>query len=697
MMSTFRKFSSVVGAIIILLVAAYFAVFHVFRPSLKEVVFPPEMPKRVAIKKAVWLNQNWSEHDRYWFHHATQGTSTIPMPYDWFVSLEAPEFVIFDQPPLLSDPGYLARLGFISSPATWERDSYGYKRDELPAYGGASDAQYSWADYPKNKDALPVGFARTKGYKDPITGKQVPDQLGFNCAACHTGHFNYKGVSVRIDGAPAMTDLGKFRRAMVVSLLYAAYVPGRLERFARRVYARQRDKLKGIEFEDFKAGLKAKLKKAFHDARILKQHEYEIEARRCKAMKASGAKHSCHDEPEGFGRLDALNRIGNQVFFKNLHDPENPDPKVDGNRAPLNAPVSFPPIWSVPWFSWAQYDASIRQPMIRNGGEALGVSARINLRDPKRPLYASSVQFKDLIAMEALLEGANPFEGPQPGFRGLQAPNWPSHLFPDDPAWQLDAKKVAAGRVVYDEVCAGCHLPPVDDSEFWSSKHWKSVAGGPRKYLNQWEIPLAKLGTDSSQSDVLHQRTVYAPKHLKIDPGTLLARCNQTASGIKPGVQETMPFSLALMAVTENTVKNWMDSENLSADARSKIWGDRNNCANNKLLKGKQHYRARPLNGVWATAPYLHNGSVPNLWALLSPDKERPHEIFCVGSREFDPKKVGYKTKCDKGMFKFDTKKPGNSNAGHRFTAEKSKKDGFPERKLTEDERWALMEYLKTL
>src|SRR5690625_3270750 len=60
-------------------------------------------------------------------------------------------------------------------------------------------------------------------------------------------------------------------------------------------------------------------------------------------------------------------------------------------------------------------------------------------------------------------------------------------------------------------------------------------------------------------------------------------------------------------------------------------------------------YKARPLNGIWATAPYLHNGSVPTLYDLLLPAKRpddpedgeyRPDE-FMVGSREFDPIKVG--------------------------------------------------------
>ena len=52
-------------------------------------------------------------------------------------------------------------------------------------------------------------------------------------------------------------------------------------------------------------------------------------------------------------------------------------------------------------------------------------------------------------------------------------------------------------------------------------------------------------------------------------------------------------------------------------------------------------YVARPLEGAWATAPYLHNGSVPTLDDLLKPEEERP-VCFPLGHREYDPVKLGY-------------------------------------------------------
>ncbi|MEM7044575.1 MAG: cytochrome C oxidase subunit III, partial [Pseudomonadota bacterium] len=99
-------------------------------------------------------------------------------------------------------------------------------------------------------------------------------------------------------------------------------------------------------------------------------------------------------------------------------------------------------------------------------------------------------------------------------------------------------------------------------------------------------------------------------------------------------------------------------------------------------------YKARPLNGIWATAPYLHNGSVRTLEQLLLP-ADRREAMFKVGSRAFDPDAIGF---MNEGASTLDTSLPGNANVGHDgpiygndFFAE------HPER------RRALLEYLKSL
>ena len=107
-----------------------------------------------------------------------------------------------------------------------------------------------------------------------------------------------------------------------------------------------------------------------------------------------------------------------------------------------------------------------------------------------------------------------------------------------------------------------------------------------------------------------------------------------------------------------------------------------------------QVYKAAPREGVWATAPFLHNGSVPNLYEMLIPANERSKK-FCIG-REFDPIKVGLETTCGPDSFVLDTNVPGNSNAGHSFQTG-PRGEGVIGPLLTETQRWALVEYLKSI
>ena len=75
----------------------------------------PKIPEYPKPSKVTWLEQNWSAEDRFWFHHAAQGTTTFPIPYEWFVALEQPRFLGFEAD-LLIEPEYLDSFGFIPSP-----------------------------------------------------------------------------------------------------------------------------------------------------------------------------------------------------------------------------------------------------------------------------------------------------------------------------------------------------------------------------------------------------------------------------------------------------------------------------------------------------------------------------------------------------------------------------------------------------
>ncbi len=110
-------------------------------------------------------------------------------------------------------------------------------------------------------------------------------------------------------------------------------------------------------------------------------------------------------------------------------------------------------------------------------------------------------------------------------------------------------------------------------------------------------------------------------------------------------------------------------------------------------------YVAPPLTGVWATAPYLHNASVPTLWHLLNPER-RPAR-FLVGGHRLDYERVGVDGRLDAdGVYRYpegyeawatprlyDTATPGLSNRGHEAQSAG----------LTDEEKEALLEYLKLL
>ncbi|GEC17688.1 hypothetical protein NWI01_35800 [Nitrobacter winogradskyi] len=83
-------------------------------------------------------------------------------------------------------------------------------------------------------------------------------------------------------------------------------------------------------------------------------------------------------------------------------------------------------------------------------------------------------------------------------------------------------------------------------------------------------------------------------------------------------------------------VTHWYDAHNVPGSERPELNGFRPNAIQHPLA-----YKMRPLNGVWATPPFIHNGAVPNIYALLSPVSERP-KTFYLGRREYDPVCMGY-------------------------------------------------------
>lgn len=105
----------------------------------------------------------------------------------------------------------------------------------------------------------------------------------------------------------------------------------------------------------------------------------------------------------------------------------------------------------------------------------------------------------------------------------------------------------------------------------------------------------------------------------------------------------------------------------------------------------QEGYVAKPLDGVWLRAPYLHNGSVPTLEALLQPAAQRP-KLFYRGYDVYDRDQIGFISQgrdAEAYGFRYDTAVAGNGNGGHEGATYGTT--------LTPSEKQALIEYLKTL
>lgn len=461
--------------------------------------------------------------------------------------------------------------------------------------------------------------------------KQTYPVAGLTCAACHTGALQYGDYTVQVDGAPAMIEVTQFQKALGVSMALTQLIPFRYGRFEKRVLG-----------ADASAEKKRELKDAF---------DYFMKV--AKAEKKATEELAIYKNEAGFIRTDALTRIGNQVFAVDMQN--------DNNFAKSSAPVRFPQIWNSSWFNWVQYNSSISDPMIRNIGEALGVRAVAKLYGNDAGQFENSVHVEGLKALEDLLAGSAPFQG-------LASPKWPA-VFP-----ALHADKVRRGAALYQEHCQACHLPApselVADLNSAQPVHWWKNRQN-KLFLIVKDVGLDYVGTDP------HEAMDFLDR--KADTGSLNKGRVTAGEGLE--------------LVTRGIAANFFRKAGFSPDKQVEWSGFRD--PKDEAVRAKPIYKARPLNGVWAVAPYLHNGSVPNLYELLSPQAERSTK-FWLGSKKFDPVKVGYDTAELKGGYLYDVAQPGNSNKGHEFNSGPKGK-GIIGPLLPPEDRWALIEYLKSI
>ncbi len=489
---------------------------------------------------------------------------------------------------------------------------------------------------PNNPAQLPVGFTRHQNPGDPV------QYLDITCAACHTGELRYKGTALRIDGGPAQHVLpssvptlrgGAFGQALVASMAATYYLPWKFDRFAHDVLGDRYEAERDTLRKEFKASLDTFFKVAWNDTHL-----------------------GLYPTQEGPGRTDAFGRIANATFG---------DAISPSNYRIANAPVDYPELWDIWTFDWVQWNGSAQQPMARNIGESLGVGATLTFFDKHgQPLrgadrYPSSVRLADLHRIETALQSLKP-------------PTWPEDLL-----GKIDLARATQGRALFETNCAACHIPAVDRN-------------GPRPVQTLKLLPADYIGTDPTAADNIANyrydvsllqwdKAELAKLDVKLDPPTADLDLKQLSS------------AKGLAYVTAFVEDRAYREAGIEAEQRKAMDGFGLPIG----VREQRAYKARPLAGAWATAPFLHNGSVPNLYQLLSPQDERAR-TFYRGTFEFDPARVGYRTEAFAGGFLYDTRITGNHNSGHEFR-DGPRGRGVIGRMLQPEERWALIEYLKVL
>ncbi len=559
---------------------------------------------------------------------------------------------------------------------------------------------------PEHPSDLPIGLT----VNDHPRGlpKAVP-MVGVSCAACHVGRIDYKGKSKIVIGAPNLFDLNAFYAELFQT---AAKEPAAIIKFlektggkigsraksgggsvlkglgklygekaaelgdAEKAFAKKLESLvshvesdlqKPQNFTHFTEEAKAALLKKIEDV-----HGVEIDSLvdDLKSGKfATGALKEVADVKDA--AADQLKNLLLEVAFlkakitylkdlNKLHQGEMqgktiPEPgpgridAFDGIRdlvfaddpVPPTAPVSYPHLWQVADTYWFHWDGNTNSLMQRNVGQAVGMGA---VYDPKT--WSSTVLPRNIDKLEKTLHKLKP-------------PEWPEEML-----GPIDKEKFARGEVLYKKLCVECHqIPPKPSTE-------SGVEPSPfaAKSMDLAKlIPLDKVKTDPN-------RVVNFAK---------------TVGGV--------PFAQKLKEVAYNLTNQAFIDNDVTDKERALM--DRPEAEVDWPVNNG--YLARPLVASWATAPYLHNGSVPTLYDLLSPSDKRPKQ-FVVGYREFDPVKVGFVSD-PKDVPKDLLGKPpitiysvlatkdgattpieGNSNSGHDYGVD-----------LDDKQKMDLIEYLK--
>jgi hypothetical protein len=615
---------------------------------LNSTVRVPAEPRPGATQTSpTFLDQAWNEDDRSWFYTITQGSQM--MPYYWFLALERAD----SDKPFLDDQ--LARFGYLPA----------YQTEKYKA---------------RNPDRLPVGFVRDN---DPERGPWA----GMTCAACHTNQISFPGrdrkVLLQIDGGPTNANFFELLHELAAALEQTTVSQEKFDRFAAKVVSLSTPPAEKSNVADHTAASQLAASVLTREVRSSDKERLRKELDRFAKGFIEYVNISRTDVAWGPARLDAFGEIFNRATAIDLNIPSN-------NRSP-DAPVSYPFLWDTSWHDFVQWNGSASnrkavERLARNVGEVLGVFGYTEIKETVLSpwYYNTSVDRLNLLLIEQRL-------------RKLTSPLWPVNLA------KIDSPKAAAGKVLYEKYCVSCHAIAKDRTS-------------ANRSVNVTLTPLDKIGTDpmmttnastrESSTGVLEgvrmppiigESLGAREKSLAVTSNVVIGAILAPHEALTDHAASLNDINKKLMRViaTNRAVKTDLVGDLRVAIEQRRDLADIYKQAADFIARSKEmlplQYKARPLNGIWATGPYLHNGSVPNLYQLMLPAAKRD-ATFTVGSREFDPEKVGFLSGPSDDSFTFDTSLPGNSNRGHE-----GRDYGTDPDQLTEEQRWQLIEYLKTL
>ncbi len=601
--------------------------------------------------------QGWTETQRNLWYSINQGSRLMPL--SWMRALEQPG----NSRPFLA-PDHIAGFRYI------------------PDWSGAGAT------------GLPLGFAvEDRGDRHLVRTRlrwyagqrDLEPWVGLTCSACHTGEIAHGGQRLRVDGAPAMADFQRFVEAVDQALIAARDDGAKWDRFARAV-------LSTNDTPGNRLLLRGALDRLIAD-------EQQI------------ARLNGNPIRYGFFRLDAFGHIYNKTVI--LSGAAQPT----GN--PSNAPVSYPFLWNVPQHDFVQWNGSAVNKWLqlgrgrldigavgRNAGEVIGVFGDVVVRPRRRSnyqLFPSSINANNLVVVEQELLNV------------LLPPAWP-----EDMLGRIDRASAARGALLFDQQCSGCHAPlgrtdlttPVYAHMGWFAYDAPPPRPGSNNVPPGTDPLMACNGfyysaasgllrgystgghTIGERDQIINLLTLVVTNSLVGKWRQLLIVAGEIFLGIEPRplaeAAPEPPSGPAPSAVPVRAAQSASDDLYPGLPQRYRQCVDRAWGGDDDRILG---YKARPLTGIWATAPFLHNGSVPTLYDLLLPPGDRPSRFF-VGTRQFDPVRVGYvTTPSADNSFEFRARDAqgnviwGNFNGGH----------DYGNAGLSDRQRRDLVEYLKTL